>query len=630
MNCILFLPGIASAQLCTGSLGDPVVNITFGAGTSPIGPALANGITNYTYVANNFPQDGYYTIENTTAGGAQGWWVTTDHTGNAGGYMMMVNARTSVSDYFYKQTVTGLCGNTTYEFASWIMNLLKTSDVSPPNIEFTIESTAGGPPLRTYTTGTIARENSPIWKQFGFNFTTPPGVTDVVLTMKNISPGGGPANDLVLDDITFRPCGPEIKAHIEVPDDPTTLETCSGATTSYNLKAEINANYPNPDYQWQVNKNNTGWADIPNATTLATTVSQSAAGTYQYRLSVGEGAVSASCHVVSSVVTITVKDPPAIVISTNSPVCAGDILSLNATGGATFQWSGPDNFTSNIAANGISTVGPAQSGTYTVTVTTTGGCTSSASVDVVVSPRPIVSTSGDIDICEGSSTTLNASGGTTYLWSPATGLSDPNIANPVATPTATTVYTVTVTSNSSPCPAQEEVTVKVVAKPVADAGPDKNMIKGNSVQLSGKVSGTNISYFWTPTDFLDDPNLLNPVASPDKNITYTLNVSSAAGCAIAQDQVMVTVYGKIVIPNTFSPNGDGVNEVWNVTALDGYTRALVSVFNRNGSLVYKSTGYDKPWDGTNNGSLLPVGTYYYTIDLRNNTPVLSGWIWLTR
>lgn len=542
----------------------------------------------------------------------------------------MVNARTSVSDYFYKQTVTGLCGNTTYEFASWIMNLLKTSDVSPPNIEFTIESTAGGPPLRTYTTGTIPRENSPIWKQFGFNFTTPPGVTDVVLTMKNISPGGGPANDLVLDDITFRPCGPEIKAHIEVPDDPTTLETCSGATTSYNLKAEINANYPNPDYQWQVNKNNTGWADIPNATTLATTVSQSAAGTYQYRLSVGEGAVSASCRVVSSVVTITVKDPPAIVITTNSPVCAGDILSLNATGGATFQWSGPDNFTSNTAANGISTVGPAQSGTYTVTVTTTGGCTSSASVDVVVSPRPIVSTSGDIDICEGSSTTLNASGGTTYLWSPATGLSDPNIANPVATPTATTVYTVTVTSDSSPCPAREEVTVKVVAKPVADAGPDKNMIKGNSVQLSGKVAGTNISYFWTPTDFLDDPNLLNPVASPDKNITYTLNVSSAAGCAIAQDQVMVTVYGKIVIPNTFSPNGDGVNEVWNVTALDGYTRALVSVFNRNGSLVYKSTGYDKPWDGTNNGSLLPVGTYYYTIDLRNNTPVLSGWIWLTR
>jgi hypothetical protein len=104
----------AKAQLCTGSLGDPVVKLDFGSGMTSHGSALGTGITSYTYTTADFPSDGSYTIEKTT-NTAGTWWTTTDHTG--GGYMMVVNASFSTTDYFYKNTVTGLCPGTTYEFA---------------------------------------------------------------------------------------------------------------------------------------------------------------------------------------------------------------------------------------------------------------------------------------------------------------------------------------------------------------------------------------------------------------------------------------------------------------------------------------------------------------------------------
>src|SRR5476651_628221 len=166
------------AQLCTGSLGDPVVKIDFGSGTATHAGALS-GTTSYTYTNADFPPDGSYTVENTTAGAGNVWWSTTDHTGNTGGYMMVVNASVAKTDYFYKSTVTGLCPGTTFEFAAWVVNLLRSRDISPPDITFTI-STTTGTVLATYNTGTIPLTPSgPTWKQYGLYFTTPAGVSNV-------------------------------------------------------------------------------------------------------------------------------------------------------------------------------------------------------------------------------------------------------------------------------------------------------------------------------------------------------------------------------------------------------------------------------------------------------------------
>jgi gliding motility-associated-like protein len=111
---------------------------------------------------------------------------------------------------------------------------------------------------------------------------------------------------------------------------------------------------------------------------------------------------------------------------------------------------------------------------------------------------------------------------------------------------------------------------------------------------------------------------------------YVLTVTPANGCSIDEDQVTVTVYEKIVIPSTFTPNNDGVNDIWNIEALETYPQGTITVFTRNGKQVFQSKGYGKPWDGKLNGALLPTGTYYYVIDLKNDTPKLSGWVLLVR
>jgi hypothetical protein len=130
---------------CSGSLGDPVIHQDFGSGANP-GAALTTG-TDLFYTANNCPDDGYYTIANSLVGAGNchpGSWhdVPTDHTGNANGYMMIINA-SELPSVFFTQAASGLCPNTKYEFSAYILNLITLAasgpDVHEPDITFSIE-----------------------------------------------------------------------------------------------------------------------------------------------------------------------------------------------------------------------------------------------------------------------------------------------------------------------------------------------------------------------------------------------------------------------------------------------------------------------------------------------------------
>jgi hypothetical protein len=171
---ILLLNGShANAQTCQGSLGDPIVNFNFGAGANPGSPLPA---TSYNYFASDCPTDGSYTIRtNTNSCFANTWHsVTGDHTGNANGYFMLINASVA-SSAFYVDTVRGLCPNTTYEFAAWIMNVIKPTacngNANQPNITFSIEQT-NGTVIQTSVTGNIPPTNAPIWTRRQTFFTT--------------------------------------------------------------------------------------------------------------------------------------------------------------------------------------------------------------------------------------------------------------------------------------------------------------------------------------------------------------------------------------------------------------------------------------------------------------------------
>ncbi len=94
--------------------------------------------------------------------------------------------------------------------------------------------------------------------------------------------------------------------------------------------------------------------------------------------------------------------------------------------------------------------------------------------------------------------------------------------------------------------------------------------------------------------------------------------------------MFVKVFQKVIVPNAFSPNADGINDTWDIKKLETYPGAEVFVYNRYGQPVFHSNGYNKPWNGTFNNQPLPVGTYYYVIDVKNGLPRLSGWVVVLR
>ena len=178
--------------------------------------------------------------------------------------MMVVNASFNPGDFFVK-TVDGLCPNTTYEFAAWILNVLEPFACNglgiKPNITFNIETTSGTV-LQSYQTGDIPISTN--WKQYGFFFSTTAGINSVVLRMTNNAPGGC-GNDLLLDDITFRACGPLVTASIS--GSPDSVDVCTGDNSIFTLQANVSAGYNDPVYQWQLSTNNgVSWNNIAGAT----------------------------------------------------------------------------------------------------------------------------------------------------------------------------------------------------------------------------------------------------------------------------------------------------------------------------------------------------------------------------
>lgn len=625
---LLSLSGIpAFGQLCEGSLGDPVVNINFGTGGGR-GPRPSI-ITTYRFIASGSPNgEGDYAIAQSTTGLNRGWYDIFNHTpGDFGGYMMIVNAAPEPGIFYESAELIELCPNTTYEFGAWLVNLLRNIGIRP-NVTFTVLD-ANGSVLGTRNTNEIPNGN-PTWKQYAVRFRTTSG-GQVKIRMTNNAPGGA-GNDLAIDDITFRACGPEITSNI---NNTSTLEQniCERDNAIYNLSATVSGTRT-LRYQWQLNTG-TGWNDVAGetSTTMRATFTNAVAGTYRYRLAVAEPSNfdSPLCRTSSPEMIIYVNKYPEPKAISNSPVCVGNDIILDVEEDlGTYQWLDPaGNIISTSKSHVIKNATFAMSGKYTVVVTSRG-CSSSANVEVGLVPPPVPAVENAIvEVCEGSSVGMRATGGTSYTWSPSTGLSATNIPNPLASPAETTTYTVTVSNGS--CDRSLQVKVIINKKPVSNAGEDKRIILGKSVMLNGIVAGDKVTYLWSPAEGLDDPRKLNPIATPTVSTTYTLTVVSGLGCVTATDQAFVLVYEKIVVPPSFSPNGDGINDLWNITAIETYAKPRVRIVNRYGAPMYESTDYyNKPWNGKHNGKDVPVGTYYYLIFLEAEETPLSGSVTVIR
>lgn len=402
VRCLLvFGLNNTTAQTCNGSLGDAIVNINFGAG-SGFGPALSAGTTSsLQHQAATCPGDGFYSIVNYTSGCWSSdvvWHTATDHTGNGNGYFMLVNASNQPSN-FYIQTINGLCEGTTYQFAAWLVNMCSVMGIKP-NITFTIEKT-DGTILATYNTDDIPMKNPFTWTQYGVYFTTPVGVSTVVLRMRNNAPGGV-GNDLGLDDITFRPSGPAIVADI-INRATDTVLLCADDTSTLQFTASVENCYASTAYQWQMSTDNgVNWTNIAGANNTAYTRLKTISGNYLYRIIVAPSAniANTNCRVASNPIRVNVHPLPATTAFSNGPKCAGENLVLTATGGSTYQWTGPNGFTANAAKDTIYSSTFLNSGKYLVSVTDSVGCKKNDSTVVTIYARPAAFFSTSLPVCE--------------------------------------------------------------------------------------------------------------------------------------------------------------------------------------------------------------------------------------
>jgi gliding motility-associated-like protein len=173
--------------------------------------------------------------------------------------------------------------------------------------------------------------------------------------------------------------------------------------------------------------------------------------------------------------------------------------------------------------------------------------------------------------------------------------------------------------------------ILVMPTPALFAGRDTIILQGGEVKLNAIASGNNLTYKWAPSLGLSRDDILDPVASPLDDVTYVLTVTSDQGC-VSVDAIFVKVLKSPEVPNAFTPNGDGVNDIWNIKYLESYANASVKVFSRYGSVVYYSIkGYAQPWKGQMNGSDLLMGTYYYIIDPKTKgRKVISGAVTIIR
>lgn len=164
-----------------------------------------------------------------------------------------------------------------------------------------------------------------------------------------------------------------------------------------------------------------------------------------------------------------------------------------------------------------------------------------------------------------------------------------------------------------------------------NAGADVTISQGQGVNLNGSTSETE--YFWSPPTGLNNPNILNPIASPEITTTYYLTATNGI-CEIV-DEMTVNVISELVIPNVFSPNGDGINDTWEILGTENFQEVYVIVYDRSGQKVFESVNYNplKYWNGTFKNKALPTSTYYYVITLdrsSNNSQELKGSVTIVR
>lgn len=362
-------------------------------------------------------------------------------------------------------------------------------------------------------------------------------------------------------------------------------------------------------------------------------ISVSGSGTYTVTVTLNGCTATATTNV-------TVNPNPVVTAGSDVTVCEGDTINLSAStvNGATYSWTGPNGFTSSQQNPVINPAATGDAGTYTVVVTL-NGCTSTPdNMVVTVNPVPVVNATSNSPLCEGDALQLNANtiNGATYVWTGPNGFTSTS-QNPLIDPVTTADagnYTVVATLNG--CTSAPDVVAVTVSDVNAGftASPSSGVSPLNVTFTNTTTGGT--AYSWDYGNGFTENTTSTTTSQTyitDSTYTVTMIAVNADGCSDTAT-VLINVVPNffIIIPNVFSPNGDGVNDVFELD-LAGVNTLHVEIYDRWGLFMY---GYDTltgSWNGEKDGKEASEGVYYYIIQLmdsQNTEHKYTGHITLTR
>lgn len=589
LTIILLSPSL-SAQVCDGNVGENIfTDGNFGTGPDnflPFNPFIAPG---YIYVE-GVPNDGFYTISNDVSQWPYdyGWLNIQDNSTDPEGYMMIVNASYDPG-LFYEQEVEGLCDNTLYQFSADIFNMIPPgSNIIKPNVSFLIDG------VEVYNTGQIPETGE--WNTYGFTFSTDPGQTSVTLSLANNAPGGI-GNDLALDNIQFRACGPEA---LILPEEVANICEDGAPIT---IDATINGNqFPTPVVQWQQSfDEGQTWQNIPGATDLSYTHTDLSGGYYYYRYLVAnntDNLANSKCYVVSNVKIIYVVPKFYTIVDT---LCMG--LSFDLDGN---KYS--------------------ETGIYTDSLLTYLGCDSIVTLDLTIVPDSDIQANFTVEppICAGVNDGRMALDSVWNAALPYTYRLDGELTSSELSNLAPGAYLWLIEDRFG-CTLETTITLPEPPLFEVDLGADQTLELGEWATIAPLSNQAIEIHNWTGAEEANCASDCPILAwTPTASTTVQLNAFSGNNC-LAVDSVFIEVIKnrKVYIPNSFTPNFDGVNDYFTVFGDEPNVVAIESllVFDRWGGLVFSSLNVlpgeeTTGWDGLSGGKKLPVGVYTYLAQVR--------------
>lgn len=386
------------------------------------------------------------------------------------------------------------------------------------------------------------------------------------------------------------------------------LEVCIGSTVSLFARAINTSNY-----LWDYGDGNIA------ATTEGSSAHQYLSpGSFQAKLMMQN---EDGCYGKADPGTpVVVRPNPVVTLSPENPlICRDSPIYLHASGGTEYVWTPATGLSNDKIADPVAS--PKLTSDYNIEVTDDLGCKNSRSLTVEVVQAASIQVNGDTAICAGEPVPLKATGEEIYQWIGTTdGLSDTEIPNPEAKPPESMIYTVTGSDKHNCFTDTASVHIRVMPLPVVSAGADAEIWSGESVSLNASGSNDVTQWNWQPEKYLSCYDCPDPVCTAPAETNYILTAKNQDGC-LSRDTVFIKIdcaASHVFIPNIFTPNRDGVNDVFKISGI-AIIRHMV-IYGRWGEKVFERNNFNAGdrascWDGNFKGMESPSGSYVYFIEM---------------